>query len=263
MRIKQLNRIAQNYDQHAVVYKKMAYQLVMYLQSQFQPPASVIELGCKTGSLTQLLIRFFRPAKYTAVEMGKKMIEQAQEKLKHLAPVDWIVGDIEKVNWVERQTADLVISNGMLHWLHNPLQVLKHCFQTLRSGGCSIHTMLGPDTFQELRAVFHQVQLEMGIPPHLHHHSLRSANEWEALYREAGFKKVTVVEHWYRIEYEDCRRFLQAIKGMGESFSPAKQSLFIAYRVLLKVMQKYNFSYRSKTGVYATFHIIQCTGEKE
>jgi malonyl-CoA O-methyltransferase len=204
-----------------------------------------------------------RPKRVVAVDIAPRMMQQAQRLIGCGGGVEWLVGDMELVSWAQEGAADLIVSNAVLHWVHDPVRILRKCHQTLALGGECVHTMMGPDTFQELKELFWQVETDMKLPPQQHHLPLASAAEWESFYHQAGFTQVKVVEYWHRVEYADCRAFLQAVQSMGESFSLAQQNLFTSYRVLLQVMQKYNLAYRSKTGVYATFHVIQCTAKKQ
>lgn len=262
-RVRQLNRIAKKYDQVALVQKKMAFQLMQNLSVQASVSIRVIELGCGTGYLTQLLVHRLQPRKLIAVDIAAQMIEQAQKRVQTEHEINWLVADMEAWDWAgQLDSVDLVVSNAVVHWAQDPKRVLAKSHQALRLGGQCIHTMPGPDTFQELRFLLHQVEEDMGLPLSRHHFPLRSADEWEEMYEAAGFTDVQIEEYWHRVEYEDCHAFLQAMKWMGGNCHMADGRITSSQRALREVMHKYNLAYRSKKGVYATFHLIQCTARK-
>lgn len=260
---RQFDRSASTYDEHATIHKHMAHRILLSLKEQIPDPGKILEIGCGTGYLTQLIIDHYPQAMVTAVDISQKMIEMAKEKLVSTSPVQFMVGDAERMDWVKQGPFDLIVSNATLHWLNTPLQSISNCFQALKPDGWLVASTYGPDTFHELSTIFQRVELELGLEPVQHHMTLRTAEEWERLMKEAGFPEVNTVECWQRFTYKDCRYFLQSIKAMGESYSEASHNLTLTRTVLMEVMNKYNLAYRVREGVYATYHLIQLKAQKQ
>lgn len=258
--IRHLNRIASQYNRYAVVQKRMAYQLIQHLMAHASTPKVIVEWGCGTGYFTQLLLDLLKPDRLIAIDIAEKMIEHAKNHITS-SKVEWIIGDIENQVWIE-SLVDLIVSNSVLHWVVQPNALIQQSWQRLRLGGQFVHTVMGPDTFQELRTLFRQVEWELGLNLTNQHKFLRSAEEWKEIYTQAGFSDVEIVENWQRVEFTDCRDFFETIQGMGAIDLSSKQGLLTTYQVLSRVMQKYNYAYRTKKGVYATFHTILCSAKK-
>ncbi|MBA4493851.1 methyltransferase domain-containing protein [Paenactinomyces guangxiensis] len=259
---RQMNRSVITYDEHAVVHKKMAHRILCTLKEKVLQAENILEIGCGTGYLTQLLIDHYPQASVTAVDLAEKMSEMAGEKVEPSSRVRFLVGDAELIDLGKQDSFDLIVSNATLHWLQNPEGTLTRWVQRLKKGGWFIATTYGPDTFQELRLIFERVELELGMTPQQHTMLLRSAGHWERLLQETGLSRVYSVEFWNRSIYDDCRQFLQSVKAMGDSYSEADQSFSTARLVLLEVIKRYNWAYRSGEGVYSTYHLLQIAGQK-
>lgn len=260
--VKRFNRSAETYDQYAVVQKKMAHRILLTLQTLDLKVKNILELGCGTGYLTRLLLDHYPRAEVTAVDLAEKMIETARQKTEPSARVRFFVGDAENLDQNLLGTFDLIVSNAMIQWLVSPRETLSGWASFLKPNGWLVASTFGPDTFQELRALFQRVEEEMGIEPKQHLISMRTPDEWRRLFQEADFHDVRYLECRHRAEYRDCRDFLQSIKGTGASYNEAKLNMVTSGRVLLRVMDEYNRTYPSENGVSATYHLVQIRGRK-
>lgn len=259
-RIRRFNEIASQYNRYAIVQKKMAYQLIQHLFDHNSSPEVVVEWGCGTGYLTQLLLDLFSPHRLIAIDFAKKMIQQAKAHVSS-PNVKWVIGDIEEHMWTE-SLVDLIVSNSVLHWIAQPDLLVQQAWGKLQVHGQFVHTVMGPDTFQELRALLQQVEWELGVNLIDSQGFLRSAEEWKKIYQQAGFHEIEVIENWQRVEFIDCGEFFRTLQGLGVNGFFSDPEIWTADPVLSHVIQKYNAAYRTKRGVYATFHTILCSGEK-
>lgn len=72
---------AGNYDLYAHVQKKMASTLMEFADpAEGDKPGAILDVGCETGHLTELLIRRFPHAHVTAVDIAPGMIDLAKRK---------------------------------------------------------------------------------------------------------------------------------------------------------------------------------------
>jgi malonyl-CoA O-methyltransferase len=262
-RLKRLaGRSAATYDEHAVVQKKMAHRLLQNLQERNIGATRILELGCGTGYATQLLLDHFPEAKVVAVDFSEEMIAVAREKVEPASRVRFVVGDAEAEDFGSWGPFDLVVSNALLHWLEDPAQAIRRWNRHLVPGGWLASGTYGPDTFMELRFLFQRVEEELGVEPQPHVLSLRSPGEWEKLLGEAGMVQVGTLESWHRVEFPDCRSFLQAVKAVGENLIDNRHPLPVQRKVLREVMLRYDRSFRQRGGIYATCHLTKVFGKK-
>jgi trans-aconitate 2-methyltransferase len=84
---------------------------------------SVMDAGCGSGLLTNLLARRVPRGKVYAVDVDPNMIMQVLEN------VELIQSDIADVNLPTK--SDVIFSNAVLHWLHDHTQVFQHFWDLL------------------------------------------------------------------------------------------------------------------------------------
>ena len=65
------------YDEHADIQRQAAKQLMEQLPEN---PSSILDVGCGTGILTQLLISTYPEALTTALDMSSNMIQMSKTK---------------------------------------------------------------------------------------------------------------------------------------------------------------------------------------
>jgi malonyl-CoA O-methyltransferase len=254
---RQFNRAVETYDEYSIVQKKMAYRILFTLKARVPHLDHILEVGCRTGYLTQLLLDHYPKVTVTAVDLAENMIEQAMETVEPSSRVRFIVGDAEEIAWEKQGSYDLIVSNATLQWLKTPAKTIQNLVKAIKPCGWMITTTYGPDTFQELRSIFQRVELEMGMEPEQHNLSLHTADYWTELFQEAGLVQINTQEYWNRLEFKDCRQFLESVKAIGDSYSEAKQNFNTTRRILMGMMHRYNIAYRTKEGVYATYQLIQ------
>lgn len=107
----------------------MANQLIDQLSTNFfNQEIAILEIGCGTGYLTQLLCEKFPKAAITAVDLSSGMIELAKEKVRE-DRISFICGDIEELS-IERHY-DLIISNATFQWFNSLHTTIKNCINNL------------------------------------------------------------------------------------------------------------------------------------
>jgi malonyl-CoA O-methyltransferase len=258
---KHFNQVAQTYDEYSSVHRRMACQVLHQLKESGWTGCRVLEVGCGTGFLTQLLLEHYPQVHLTAVDLAEKMIFFARQNISPLKRVKWIVGDIETMEWSEN-SFDLIISNATVHWLQQPCLLLKEWYQALSPNGKILVSTFGPNTLQELAQLFQTVELEMGLVPERHILTFYPAIEWEKAFKEAGYHNIVSKERWLREQFPSIREFLYTIKSTGEKFSSSRQNIITSSRVLRQVMNRYALSYQMKRQVYATYHSIYIEADK-
>jgi malonyl-CoA O-methyltransferase len=256
---RRFGRSATTYDRHAVIQRQMAERLVDALPAASPRPAAIIEIGCGTGYLTQLLCARFPQASVTAVDLSEQMIDVARARLGGAAEL--LVGDAEERPWGAR-TFDLVVSSATLQWLAAPAQTLGLLADSLRPGGTTVHATFGPQTFGELHRVFREVELDFGLAPGRHGLELRGASEWAALLEAQGLESVRCESTVTRVEYPDCRTFLGAVKGTGSNTGSANGAPRLPRAALLEVLRRYDRTELGPGGVRVTYELLELSARR-
>ncbi|OPH57866.1 malonyl-[acyl-carrier protein] O-methyltransferase BioC [Paenibacillus ferrarius] len=269
---RQFNRSAHSYDAHAHVQRTMSDQLahsfIGMKKKDIMDRQSILEIGCGTGTLTEILIKEWPSASITAIDIAPAMITLAEQRV--LSPkatntgtntmdlLRFLNADIEV--WAPNAPTasfDLIVSNACFQWLSNPRQTLGQLRRLLRAGGLLIFTTFGPDTFCELHKAFDEVYRAEGMEPQRHGLTFRTTAEWNGLLAESGFSTIQN-ERLIQIEkYTSTRDFLLAVKGMGASTSEAVAMEGLSSRRLFASMYKeYEAKFSVQGGVAASYDLL-------
>ncbi|HEY2491704.1 MAG TPA: malonyl-ACP O-methyltransferase BioC [Paenibacillus sp.] len=271
---RQFNRHASSYDAQAHIQRTMADQLtkslVEWKDEGFTDESSILEIGCGTGALTEILVNKCPNASITALDIAPAMIEQAEQRVlsaitKHLNArqsttdrLRFLKADVEM--WAvraETDSFDLIVSNACFQWLSNPETTLGHLRRILRSSGLLIFTTFGPDTFCELHQAFNQVYRANGMEPRRHGLSFQSITQWGQLLEEAGFSNIQYECSIQTEKYPTARDFLLSVKAMGASTSEAPTIRGLSPRRLFTNMyEEYEDKFSIHGGVAATYDLL-------
>ncbi|SEP23336.1 malonyl-ACP O-methyltransferase BioC [Paenibacillus sp. OK076] len=269
---RQFNRSATSYDAHAHIQRSMAEQLARSLaewknKGVLSDP-SILEIGCGTGALTQILVNEWPSANITAIDIAPEMIEVASKRFRsveHPGTADcttdnlrFLQADIEMwaVNAPE-SSVDIIVSNACFQWLSSPQETLGHLRRMLRPGGLLIFTTFGPDTFREMHEAFDEVYRANGMESQRHGLSFHSPAQWEIMLQESGYSSFHCERSIHTEKYASARDFLYSVKGMGASTSEA--ALIPGYslrRLFTNMYKEYEDKFSIKGGVSATYDLL-------
>ena len=99
-------------------------------QVELDRPATVLDLGCGTGSAARLMKQRWPGARVIGVDGSREMLEKARAES---VDVEWIEADLE--SWQPQEPADLIYSNAALHWLGNHDALFPRLLESLAPGG--------------------------------------------------------------------------------------------------------------------------------
>ena len=115
-------------------YGEMLSCLFRYLP-EFKPNIRILELGCGTGNLTELIIGQYPGAEITAVDISSEIIEVCRERLSG-KKINFHKNDFAKLSYPQG-SFDLVMSSIAIHHLKDPEKknLFSNIFRWLSSGG--------------------------------------------------------------------------------------------------------------------------------
>ena len=95
----------------------------------------VVDLGCGPGNITVLLARLLPEARVIGIDGAERMLELARQRAadQNLA-IEFLHQDLRQIKGLK---ADLVVSNSLLHQLHDPL-LLWRVTSELANRGCRV-----------------------------------------------------------------------------------------------------------------------------
>lgn len=146
------NRFSKNlktYNSNAKIQKKMAEKLLSYITNK--QPQTILEIGCGTGLLTDIICKNLTFETYTAIDI----VEDCENYIKKINPkINFINADIETyINKLENKF-DLIISNATFQWLDD-FETTTHRLQNMLSNnGEFVFSTFGNENFRE---IFHVI----------------------------------------------------------------------------------------------------------
>ncbi len=139
------NRFAKNlnnYNEHAKVQKRMAERLSTF--SGKKEYNSILELGCGTGFLTEIINNKIEWQSYTAIDI----VADCENFIKQINPkINFIRADLENL---ELAKYDLIISNAALQWSENFTETVNKFKKALKPDGEFIFSTFGKENFREI-----------------------------------------------------------------------------------------------------------------
>ena len=191
-------RFAKNldtYNDNAKIQKKMAERLLSFLnRKDFN---DILEIGCGTGFLTQLVNDSFNFNTYTANDI----VESCEKYVKEINPkINFIPADIEKAVENSDKKYDLIISNAAFQWVENLESFIKLLVSKLNEGGILLFSTFGPENFREVNFV-----LGKTLPYY-------SANELQEIVKD--YKNI-VEQEMHVMAFKTPKDILKHIKSTG------------------------------------------------
>jgi malonyl-CoA O-methyltransferase len=190
------NKASKTYDDYAQPQQWAA----TYLRSKFPEgfsPQRIVEFGCGTGLLTQLLQQQYPNSDIIAVDAAEAMIEAARLR-PGLGDVEWVVDDLEAVE-IPSDT-DLLVSGCTFHWLENLPDFFSKLRKSVQDETPLIFSIMLKGTVIEVRDVRRQA-----LPHHPQPKEMPSLKEIQTACEEAGWQ----VEDQEELPY--CTRFTSAL----------------------------------------------------
>lgn len=142
------------YDSHAKVQHNVSKRLVAKLKEyQDIQYNRVFEIGCCTGTLTELLVRSLKIKKLYLNDLVPSFYETVLERLPKSLEIDVVpmFGDIETIKLPPN--IDLVISSSTLQWITDISALISRVSLALNNRGFFVFSMFGPGTLLEFRKI--------------------------------------------------------------------------------------------------------------
>lgn len=241
---KSFGQAAETYDVHARVQKRMARELVDKILSTRKDFRSILEIGCGTGFLTELLTEKFPQANILATDISPQMLGAARKKLSCYPKVSYLVADGEHLQ-VEGPF-DLIVSSAVFQWFDSYPEPFAVYRRLLQEGGCFIFNTLGENTFCELRSALECLGIAQNKAPFV------NSGELGGVLEKCGFQSYEVEQQILKDCCPSARELLVGIKKIGAhsmGFSLKEGEVF-------KLTGLYNTRYSQENRVYASYEVL-------
>jgi malonyl-CoA O-methyltransferase len=258
------HRGAGEYDQHTPVQQRVLQQLMQLIgQYPFAPDATVLDVGCGTGRLLELLGQRYPWAVLTGLDLAPNMLKQAAERLPET--VCLLQGDAEQLPFAD-SSFQLVLSSSTFQWLDS----LQCCFSEMRrvlepAGRC-LFSLFGEGTLCELRESWQQALLNTGregTEQNNGTHRFHCCDQVQQALELTGFRDVMVWSEPEQVWYPDVPHLLQAIKRIGAGTARPLPGGGLGWRRVLHEMAAiYYERFGTPDGVPVSYSVIYAAGRR-
>jgi trans-aconitate methyltransferase len=148
-----------------------------------QPGERILDLGCGTGHLTSKIAE--SGAQVIGVDRSTEMILAAREAY---PKITFAVVDAKELKFIEE--FDAVFSNAVLHWIHEPAQVLAGVRKALRPGGRFVAEFGGKRNVANILRILDEelVSVESPLAGNVNPWYFPSIGEYSRQLEDSGFE---------------------------------------------------------------------------
>jgi ubiquinone/menaquinone biosynthesis C-methylase UbiE len=148
---------------------------------EFNPQDRVLDVGCGTGWLVRRIAPLVSTGLAAGMDVSSAMVRRAEALSAELPNVVFAYGAVDAIPW-ESGFFTTVLSVESAYYWPDPAQGLREIFRVLSPGGSAWILI---NYFRD-NPHCHQWGELLQIPTHLF-----SAEEWQGLFRQAGFRAVS------------------------------------------------------------------------
>ena len=249
---RRFSRAAQTYERGAGLHRHVAARLLeMFPEPDQIGAGSILEVGCGTGVLTNLVRQRYPAASLCVMDVAGGMVDSVRERWGADPAMRYVVSDVR--DFKADRPFDLIASSSALHWA-TPLETTMVALQGLLApGGALCAALMIDGTLGELHAVRRQ-NAPHKIPPG----RLTPGYEVLSALRGAGFDVIAHEEETIQARYHSADDFLRTIHAQGlTAGAVSRAALPLSRTELNQLRQGYDAAYRDPAGgVYASFEVL-------
>ena len=228
---------------------------------------TLLDLGCGTGFLTSVLLasqvgyasrtlglgHLEKDAlcvpgmTIIALDIALSMVQVTRTKLAD--NVMYLCADVEQLPFVE-QSVDGVFSNLVMQWCINLDTVFTDIKRILKPGGRLVFSTFGPQTLQELKAAWAEVD------DYNHVNEFYSELQLLQFLQQAGYSEIKVETKLYSSSYDSVLALMKELKHIGAHNMIAGRNKKMTTKSSLHRMISAYERHRTSDLIPATFEVI-------
>jgi len=159
---RRFERAATSFDQADFVHAATRQGLLSRLAPLLVDARTVVDLGAATGAANRSLSKRFKGAHLISIDLAHSMLGRARAKKSWLSKSSFAQADAGALP-LANASVDVVFSNMLLPWFDDPDPVFSEVARVLRKGGVFAFATLGPDSLQEIRRAWQQVDSSVHV----------------------------------------------------------------------------------------------------
>lgn len=177
----EFNRWAEDGRAEGMESDHLPITLPVLEQMNLAPEDNVLDLGCGAGWLSRRLASLLPEGRVVGIDVSDEMIRRARRSSAACENLLFAPGEAAEIPWDSNFFTHAISVESAYYW-PDPAAGLRDIFRVLREGGSAWLLI----NYYRDNPHCHQWARHYAVPTHL-----LSAEEWSALFRDAGFREVT------------------------------------------------------------------------
>jgi malonyl-CoA O-methyltransferase len=229
---------------------------------------TLVDLGCGTGFLTAKLLseqvgyasrtmilaeengtRCVPYRSVIALDIALPMLQVTRTKLADAPNVGYLCADAEQLPLAE-QVVNGVFSNLALQWCVNLEAVFTDIKRVLKPGGRLVFSTFGPQTLQELKSAWAEVDA------YKHVNEFYSEQQLIRFLRLAGYTEIKITSKRYVSNYGSVLELMKELKQIGAHNVIAGRNKSVTTKTQMQRMIEAYERHQSGDRIAATFEVI-------
>lgn len=243
-------RAADGYDEAAVLQHEIGQRMLERLDYVKLQPRRILDIGCGTGLATAGLLTRYPKAEVVALDFALPMLAHARRRGRWLRRPRCLCADLDQLP-LTPQSVDLVFSNAALQWSVDPAAAIAEMHRVLRPGGLLMFSSFGPDTLQELRSAWAEVD------GYAHVHSFVDMHDYGDMLLAAGMADPVMDAERIVLTYGDTRSLMRDLKAIGAANATIARTRTLTGRERLQSLAQAYERFRDRDGrLPATYEVV-------
>lgn len=244
------DRAAASYDDAAVLQAEVGDRLIERLGLLRDPPRQILDVGAGTGRTTAALMRAYRKARVTALDVAPGMLRRARQRAPWWRRLPCVGADAVRLPFGD-DSFDTIFSNLTLQWVTDLDAVFREFQRVLKPGGVLMFSSFGPDTLTELRESWAAVDEASHV-----HRFIDMHDVGDAMARAKLADPVMDMEY-FTLTYDTPRALMRDLKAIGAQNATAGRERGLTGRARMRAMERAYEGYRDADGqLPATWEVV-------
>jgi len=241
---------AEGYDLACVLQDEIAKRLTERLDYIKIQPSKVLDLGSGTGKLSKGLLKRYPKARVIALDLAFEMAKKSKKQGRWLRKPQAVCADAEQLP-IKSGSVELLISNLMLHWCNDLANTFVGFHRVLAPNGLLLFTLFGPDTLQELRQSWGDVDNTA------HTSDFPDMHEVGDALLQAGFINPVMDMEVITMTYKNVEQLMHDIKMTGSNNSHCERDKGLMGKQKFKAFKQAYEQFKTDDGYYpATWEVV-------
>ncbi len=250
-------RAAEHYDHSAVLQREVNDRMFARLDYMKYVPGTILDAGSGTGYGTRKLSKRYPDSCLVAVDIAQAMLQYAQPEVawwKRYWPFDkkqtqYICTDIETLP-IKDDAIGMIWSNLTVQWCNDLDRTFREMSRVLQADGLLMFSTFGPDTLQELRRAFSQVDDFVHVNQFMDMHDIGD------ILVHNRFATPVMDMEYITLTYNDVTGIMRDLKAIGaHNVAQGRRQGLMGREKWQKVIDNYE-TLRSKGKLPATYEVI-------